>query len=790
MVLINERRFLSGRVRMACTALCLLAGSSAAAEVDMDALGIAGREAYGKYQRLFNEVVPAFKSTTKIQVNSGVEALTKVIFWDTSAQVNGRLEIPIPYALNEHIFDFTKVELVGSGLDQVTRVIVDSGGGGNPVLGITSQRENSIQIKVNSFMCALNKPLKLVIEGQGAIDIVQFVHNEGIAHVFDVSLYREPGLDQPIKAVQISVDATKFRSIEGICDIKRERYFRYYAAPNMDRSGKEPYFKGRGFLPGRQIEEIGPAYEDRWGAANSMVALAEDPTRPGYADPKFFERREFWRFEGVDPELEFVMCFDGWPRFMWPTNLKGIPNQRGTPAVDKFDAAAECAVNLMKAQVRDSGRTATWWEVKNESDVKSEWIYHNQDGYDSWKLLADFHNVMADKIHQEVSDVEVGGPVSAWFHPAAGEFKVWENQARFMDLTRDHLDFYSHHFYEVGAMDSLERWRKEGSTSYVQGGMECTLDMLESHMAATGNWKPMTCSEYGSLSFVRDERGFWMHIKNINALMVNFLDRPQDFEITVPFMLTFMHWAPDSLETFIHQTPDGEFVKTKNTYLIDMWEGFKGKRIPSADSEHKVRTQAVLDGDLIRLVVNNRSGQRTTLDINATIPKGAKVLSVRRRMALFEKGETKYVDDQLPGLTNIPLGVDVTAVFEIQLANAVTPAITLNESIHYGHQTAVKVNQTATLDIPADNTPAESAVLRVGLYRKGGFGKPITISLNGTENHTVDLSWGEGINQFMDYVELPIDPTHVKAMNQLSVSYSEPGATVAAARILLTHSSK
>jgi agarase len=257
---------MKGFAGMAGWALCCAAWAAGP-----DDLGPAGRAAYEKHQRLFKDVVPNHSVQTKVQVNSGLEALTHVTFYEQSTPINGKVEVPIPFGLNEHLFDFKQVEILGSGLDGVTRVIVDSGGGGNPVLGLTAQRENRIQIKVNSFRCALNVPIRLVIEGQGTIEKVEFVHREGIAMEFDASIYREPGLDEPVKPVKVTVDATRLRFIEGICDLKRERYFRYYAAPNSDRSGSEPYFKGKGFLPGRQIEELGPAYEDRYGAANAMV---------------------------------------------------------------------------------------------------------------------------------------------------------------------------------------------------------------------------------------------------------------------------------------------------------------------------------------------------------------------------------------------------------------------------------------------------------------------------------------------------------------------------------------
>ena len=104
-----------------------------------------------------------------------------------------------------------------------------------------------------------------------------------------------------------------------------------------------------------------------------------------------------------------------------------------------------------------AGRTATWWEVKNESSIKAEWDYHWRKGVDSWALLADLHNQVADKVHAEVPGVKIAGPASAWMQVQVQDFTLWKKQARFMDLTKGHLDVYSHHFYEdantLGAYD-------------------------------------------------------------------------------------------------------------------------------------------------------------------------------------------------------------------------------------------------------------------------------------------------------------------------------------------------
>ncbi len=743
-------------------------------------LGPAGERARELHHRFFQEVVQKYPVQTKTQVNAGFKTLTHLTFFDQTVPIRGRLDIPVPQELNDYLFDFRTIEISGTGLEKVTRISA-AGETASGVVVITSQQDRLIQITASSVVTDMGRPFSLVLEGAGTVEKVQLVNYEGISFEFDAAFYLEPGLDQPVKPVTVQVDATRYRSIGGICELKPERYFRYYAAPNHDRSGMEPYFKGKGFLPGRQIEEIGPAYQDRFGAADRMVHLKEDPSRPGCADPAFFDRREFRRFEGVDPSLEFIMCFDSWPRFMWPTNFPGIPNQRGTPAIELFDAAADVAARLVTAQIRDSGRTATWWEVKNEADVKSEWIYHHEQGYDAWGLLADFHNRVAAAIHAVAPQVKVGGPTSAWFQPHRGNFEVWRNHQRFMDRTRDHLDFYSLHFYEMGAMDSMQRWRS-GSDSYVQGGQEVVLDMLQAHMSATGNRKPLVCSEYGSLDVKRGERGWWMHIKNVNAMLLGFLNRPDELDITVPFLLTFMHWAPDSSEALIHQTPDGEFVKTKNTFWIDLWEGYRGKQIPVIDSDPKVITHAVLDGHLIRLAVNNRTGRRTELDVSALLPEGIKISAVRRRSVVFEQGETRYVDERLSGWNAVPLGVDGTCILEIALDRAPVLERTCAESSFYAHPTAVPATPSAEFEIAVPEIRPVHAMLRVGLHREGGFSKPVKVEVNG-DTHAVDLSWSAGIPRFLDSIEIPVRPGNILPVSRVTVRTEESGVTVTAVKM-------
>ncbi|MEM0964608.1 MAG: hypothetical protein AAGJ81_00470 [Verrucomicrobiota bacterium] len=775
---------------LASTVFFLSANGALSPEV-IEQLGSAGKEAYENHQHLMEVVKEKYPSTTDIQVNAQYERLMSVAFFTGPLKIDGKADIPVPLEVARHRQSFRSFQVKGEGLLGIKQVSFTSKTDGFREAKISQQSDRGFVIEAALASIKEGEPYWMEFIGEGTVDEVLLVNWEGIAVDFNPSLYIAPGLDKPIIDVNVHVDVTAYRAIHGISELQRDRYFRYYASPNMDQSGKEPYFVGKGFLPGRQIEKLGPLLEDRYGAADRLDHLTEDPDRPGYADLSFFDRNVgmFWRFKGVDPEMTFAMCFDNWPSFMEP-DVEGIPNIRGTP--ENYDAATELAVEYLKAQVRDSGRTADWWEVKNESDIQSEWMWHGQEGYDSWGKLADFHIAMADGIRAEFPDVQVGGPASAWIQPHRNDFRVWKNQQRFMDLTKGKMDFYSHHFYEIASNNSYgDQWN--GRDGYAQGNLECTLDMLKAHMTKIDYEVPILVTEYGTLNAPNGDIGFWTHVKNVNNMLVNFLDRPQDFDLTVPFLLTYMHWDPHAMESFIHRDEDGEYYKTKNAYFIDLWEDFKGKRVTSTEDHRKIYSFAVLDGNVLRVVLNNRFDQRARINLETTLPEGIQIESARRIKPVFEKGEMLFIDEPVEDLSSIDAGVDVTQIVELTLSDAPRLDTIHNETSWYAPETAIRADQPVTFEVAIDESELSknllSSKVRIGVHRPNGFEKGVTVSLNGVESQSLDLSYSKGAQRFFDYFEFDYDPALLKTSNTIEVSFEEPGAVATSAKVVLVSGS-
>ncbi len=775
---------------MLTTLLGAITGLVVAAELSpeiLEQLGPAGRAAYNDHLHLTDVVMKNYPCKTEIQVNGNYEKLTKVFFLTNAVVVDGEASIPVPPEVARHSQLFRSFSVEGEGLLGISRVdfVSENDGFRETKMGQHSDKQFLIEAVLANFKDGAT--YKMVFKGKGTVKNIYLANWEGIATEFNPSPYLAPGLDKPVMDVEVKIDATKYRSIGGICELQRDRYFRYYASPNMDRAGKEPYFKGKGFLPGRQIEKLAFLLEDRYGAADRMPFIKEDPKRPGYADLSFFEENKgmFWRFEGTDPDLKFAMCFDMWPSFMEP-EIEGIANTMGTP--ENYDAATELAVEYLKAQVRDSGLTATWWEVKNECDIQMEWMWHWQSGYDGWKMLADFHNTMAEGIHAALPEVKVGGPASAYIQPHLKNFDLWSHHKRFMELTKGKLDFYSHHFYELASNNTyMEQWN--GRNSYAQGIMECTLDLIKAQMTAMEYEVPILITEFGTLNAPRGDLGFWVHVKNVNNLMMNLLTRPQDIDMAVPFILTYMHWDPHATESFIHMYDDGEFYKTKNTYLLDLWDDYNGKRVESSANHRKIFTHTVLDGDVLRIALNNRSDQRAKVNISAVLPKGVKAVSATRKMPVYEKGEMKFIREPLNDLSAVDIGVEVTQLITVKLSEAPELETTQNETVWYAPDTAVKADGPAEfkIKVSADELAKKGskAILRIGLYRSGGFEKGLTASVNGKAIGRIDLSYSKGAPNFFDFFELDFDPSLLKTENTVKVELEEPDAFISTVKIRL-----
>lgn len=760
-------------VRLLCLFICSIA---AAETTDLD------REKQ-LHENLWSNVIKEFEVETRTQANSRETILTEIQVFEGTLTIEGNTPITIPEGLAPHVRNFSYLELKGTGLDGIESAaykVVDGIVYTNP----QQQTQRVIQIPARLFAEWKAEEQTLILDGSGVVTELRLISLEGISSTFDESLFNITVSSEPPMDAVLRVDPRVTLSLDGVSELPTDRFFRLYISPNSDRSGMEAEFAKKGFYPGRQMLKLAHELETRHGAYTEPM-LKEDAERKGYADLSIFEQRTFDQFKNTDPELQFAQCFNIWPSFM-DANIPGQKNTLGTPAIEAFDAAAELAAAYVADEIQDSGRTATYWEVKNESDIQHEWTYHLQREYDGWGILGEFHNHVARALKKVEPNIQVGGPASAWPRMEMGNpaFLVWENHKKFMDVTQSDLDFYSHHFYDQGVRSSYHA-RTEGYEDWLQGRLDCVLDLLGAEMRSSGNLKPLLITEYGTLLGGTRELDYWLRVSNYSSFMIQFMERPADFSLTVPFLLGYMHWEPDSGVALVKRNSEGDYEFTKNSFFLDLWEGVGGEYLLLEPIHPRVHSLAWKKGSQIYIAVNNQSGRPLNLRPDILLPANNPIESIRYRLPTYRNGHFQLLSEALNPSDRLSIGDNETAVIIVETRAPTLTNQHILQTSHYAHQTALPLSEGTTVQIETpdiSSSRVKSITLRLGLQNASGPSGKLRGTFNGYP-FSVDLDSNKSIKNFFEYVEVKIPANKLKHSNQISLRLRESNTILSHAKL-------
>lgn len=733
------------------------------------------REAEKKHGLLF-ELAENHDGRFAQNINIDDEVLNEIYTAADPSPVDEGMRIDLPVEFCRVYEFFSSVWIRGERMENAESVTLIHRGESIPVK--YTRYGNGLLLKAAHLNIDPEHPAAFIVKGDTRPERMQWV-TPGVPSRFDPSPFLGFGQDRPAVRMPVTVSTRHWRSIGGVIDLDRTRYFRIYSQPNNEHyTDHLNELEALGFQQGRQAFKFNPGLEHGYGERDWPL-LGEDLERPGYADPAFFEVYDDTSYSGLPDDLRFVMCFDNWPSFM-EVEIPAVQNKRGTPR--DFAAAADLAARFLINQIEGSGRTATWWEVKNESDIQYEWTYHGDPNADSWGLLIDFHNQIARAIHERVDpSIKVGGPTAAWPAFQARGFDHWRNYARFKDGTADDLDFYSYHFYFSPVYNSIDP----------HGYLDARLDMLQSHMHTTGNVKPLVISEFGVIG--RPTAGTpdgrqWTKSKGFSSQWMRYLERPDEFDIVVPFMLGFVHWNPLSTGGVWAKDESGDFYRTANYRVMELWSEFQGRRVPASSGSPRFYQHAVLDGDTLYVALNNETDERVLVDLRLDTDAG--VVSARQKRFYFSNGDLRYEVDAAPDLGAIPVSVAETTIVVIRFDAVPTTSGVLAARSYYGGGTAIPNRGEAIhfdIGVPGGpHRPIERAELRLGLHREGseGLGDSVEVTINGAAvEHSLTRFGGGG---YFGYARIPLPVNAIQAENHVSVRFAEPGGTLAAARLTVT----
>ncbi|WP_041744753.1 hypothetical protein [Coraliomargarita akajimensis] len=608
----------------------------------------------------------------------------------------------------------------------------------------------------------------------------------GVSQRFDASIWSTLGSDKPIEPVTVQLDATALRGIGGETNLLRERFWRF--AGSIHASSRNASVIqlpiDNGFVPGRGIFKLDGLLT--WGFQGRK--LQEDPNNPGKPDYSIFENVTYEASEvearkQLYGEPTWCNCFDNWPYFMAHQGTK-VPNDRGTPI--NYEDAAELSSRYIQAEKDRLGKTANWWEVKNEGTVSSEWVLHSEPGYDGWAELAKFHIAMAERIRADHPEVKVGGPASAWMALDHADFRVGQEQLDFMDDTKGKLDFYSHHFYEN--TDLVLNGGEAHSGGYLTGRLEGVIDLLWNHGYLTDNIKPWLITEYGTLGGGGSDPIQWVEIKNYNSYLVRYMNQQDKIHLTNAFILPLVHWEKGTDQGLYIYNEDGEIVlNNKLYYYFEFWKDYKGKLLPVRVSEPDhtaVHTHAVLSGDTIRIAVNNMNAHRIHVNLQAALGS-LRAKSITQHRLYLQNAAIVRESIELDSLTQIPLSVEETSIIEIKLNGVPRIAQYRDERTLYGDSILEPTGGSAKFKVEVPQGKILRARLRVAAARVNGFEGAMTVMVNGTKlEEKIELTPEAKSGRYWGWANFDVPANLLKPETSISVRINQEGGYITSVALI------
>ncbi|WP_221409021.1 hypothetical protein [Reichenbachiella versicolor] len=348
----------------------------------------------------------------------------------------------------------------------------------------------------------------------------------------------------------------------------------------------------------------------------------------------------------------------------YPTG-KPLPTYKGVKpwTLANNEAAAEFYAQFFKQAYGGEGEPRPQYlEVINEPFVKSGKYGTTR------QAISEFHVAVAKRVKKLNPEVKVGGYTAAYPEYSANNsnFNHWNNNwKRFIDVAGKEMDFYSLHIYDGMAKDGKENYYRSGSN------MEAMLDIIESYsMIKIGEVKPFVISEYGYFwqreeitEFTKEFQ--WENLRSFSTIMMQLMERPDQMEKTIPFMLLKAGWwkkesgARYPYRLFrqkyeLEGETGNEWVFTELVKFYQLWSDVKGTRVDTKASDIDIQVDAYIDGKKMYLILNNIEQSNQTLDLNLIDGGNNKVKSI--------KAKHLYEVNGLPTLEEIELDVNTAQV--------------------------------------------------------------------------------------------------------------------------------
>ncbi|XP_046582602.1 uncharacterized protein LOC124289986 [Haliotis rubra] len=552
-----------------------------------------------------------------------------------------------------------------------------------------------------------------------------------------------------------------------------------------------PNMKSIGAVPGRWVNR------DR--REDLFIKWPQNPSRHGYPDPKYLQdqalqRKTFLTYQrqldayGKDID-NLVWEIEG---MFWPTWMDKSQHQGKFP--NNVDAASEM-VSLMVQSCKDytGGRLPAIFEVVNEPDWDEPYL--------DQQTNIDFHKAVADKLKSRFG-MKVAGPSYTSMALRQSDVNTfWKRTSKFLDMSLDHLDYFSFHSY-----NHLHDVSGHSYAGINEARLFGSLDMVENYShIKKGKKVELVNTEFGlGLNSLQMGPNFenamtdFQTIYQSNGFMFSFLNLREFMNTATTFLLSNEQYpGHTSLRNSLF-TQDGHPLTLSKFYTF--WKNFindqKFLRVSSQynGQEKTVSPLALANPHTKEMVVLLHNFGSKSENVKLDFPSNwINPSSGQQTCIQFENGKTavhlntNFDRSKLHGSVSLP--ATSTCFYKFKTNFNFAGLHTDNQITYYGKGMLIPIsNGHAQTTISVPSSGYHEARLRVGISRaKNADTKPKAVTFNGralsSSYMLFDSMKVEGKTKWNVW-EFIVPESQVHTTNTISMTFDGNGGQVTSVALI------
>lgn len=598
---------------------------------------------------------------------------------------------------------------------------------------------------------------------------------------------------------QVFVDLNVKHEVGGISEFDRSKYI------VMHSTLTEPDWKNEAEKLEYLLDDLDVYFgRDNGNMPEKATWVAQDPSRPGYADPKSIEDLgRVAREQTYGKQLAKYHRYDDRSDVMVGGQLHqfwlGKHTGKDGWTFKNTDAVGEFMGRFLNEFYRNDGEAPTKGHKRPKYlEILNEPLYDLVDVHGGKPIdTFIYHNEVAESIRKHNDNVMIGGYTTAfpWFDDK--NFNRWEERMKlFIDTSGEHMDFFSIHLYDFGYLS-----RDRGEVNFRGGRIEATMDMMEQYQYLTlGEVKPFLISEYGGRDHKTERKVWsslndWQTMKSFSPMMIQLMAKPDQILKAIPFSLVKAEWHGEKGRNYPwrlmrhNDEKKGEqgdhYIFTDIIKFYELWSDVNGTRVDTKSIDKDVLVDSYVNGNKVYVAMSNLLNKPADVNVNLLNSNTSKFESVKIKHLHFANGEpTLTQTSHLSPPESVFIDSASTVVLEYEFKNPINIKESSIERKYYAsnYLQPIKKNQAISFDIDkvATNEFGE-AVLRLSFGREHKKSQKPEVTFNGkTLNLPENFSGDEQKYrpQFFNMLEIDVPNNLLQQDNTVTITFPDDGGYV------------